>query len=73
MRIWLVGTDYFSIEKYRNPGAPVHRALLKAGVLIVETLNMAEIPAGPCEIYCLPLKIEGADGAPARVIIKKEL
>ncbi len=65
----LVGTDYFSIEKYQNPGAPVHKTLLKAGVLIVETLDLLEIPAGPCEIYCLPLKIQGADGAPARVII----
>jgi arylformamidase len=67
----LVGTDYFSIEKYRNPAAPVHTTLLKAGVLIVETLNLLDIPAGPCEIYCLPLKIQGADGAPARVIIKR--
>jgi len=68
----LVGTDYFSIEKYRNPGAPVHTILLKAGVLIVETLGLSEIPTGPCEIYCLPLKIQGADGAPARVIIKRD-
>jgi arylformamidase len=67
----LVGTDYFSIEKYRNPGAPVHTILLKASALIVETLDLSQIPAGPCEIYCLPLKIHGADGAPARVIIKK--
>jgi arylformamidase len=69
-KVQLVGTDYFSIEKYRNPGAPVHKTLLEAGVLIVETLNLSEIPVGPCEIYCLPLKIQGADGAPARVIIK---
>ena len=66
----LVGIDYLSIEAYDNPDAPVHRTLLSAGVLLVEGLNMVEIPAGPCEIYCLPLRIAGADGAPARVLIR---
>lgn len=71
-RVKLVGIDYLSIERYQNPGAPVHRTLLKAGILIVEGANLNEIPAGPCEIYCLPLKIVGADGAPARVIIRRD-
>ncbi|RLB34289.1 MAG: cyclase family protein, partial [Deltaproteobacteria bacterium] len=31
----LVGIDYLSIEQYMNPGAPVHRTLLGAGVLVV--------------------------------------
>lgn len=66
----LVGIDYLSIEKYNNPGAPVHRTLLKAEVLVVEGLNLADIPAGPCEVYCLPLKIVGGDGAPARVLVR---
>lgn len=66
----LVANDYLSIEKYRNPGAPVHTTLLKAGVLVVEGVNLLDVPAGPCEVYCLPLKIKGADGAPARVLIK---
>ena len=65
----LVGTDYLSIEKYMTPGAPVHKTLLKAGILIVEGVNLLDAPIGPCEIYCLPLKIAGADGAPARVLI----
>lgn len=68
----LVGIDYCSIERYQNPGAPVHVTLLRAGILIVEGVNLNEIPAGPCEIYCLPLRIQGADGSPARVIIKRD-
>jgi arylformamidase len=66
----LVGIDYLSIEKCDNPGAPVHKKLLGAGVLIVEGLNLVDIPAGPCKIYCLPLLLRGGDGAPARVLIE---
>lgn len=69
--VCLVGTDYLSIERYLTAGAPVHHALLSAGVLVVEGVNLLEVPAGPCEIYCLPLRIVGADGSPARVIIRR--
>ncbi|MDQ7783098.1 MAG: cyclase family protein [Desulfomonilaceae bacterium] len=68
--ILMVGNDYLSIERYGNPGAPVHMALLKAGVLIVEGVHLLHVPVGPCEIFCLPLRIQGADGAPARVVIR---
>jgi len=66
----LVGNDYLSIERYNNEGAPVHRTLLSAGVLVVEGVNSMNLPAGPCEIYCLPLNIAGADGAPARLLVR---
>ncbi|MFH0822596.1 MAG: cyclase family protein, partial [Pseudomonadota bacterium] len=66
----LVGIDYLSIENYDNVGAPVHRALLEAGVLVVEGVRLSEVPAGPCNVYCLPLRVFGGDGAPARVIVE---
>ena len=68
----LVGIDYLSIEKYQNVGAPVHHALLAGGVLIVEGVNLLDVPTGPCKIYCLPLKIQDADGAPARVLVETD-
>ena len=70
--VFLVGIDYISIERYQNPGAPVHRALLQAGILIVEGVHLLEIPPGPYEIFCLPLCIKGADGAPARVLLREQ-
>ncbi|AFM26470.1 cyclase family protein [Desulfomonile tiedjei] len=70
--IRMVGTDYFSIETYHSSAAEVHHILLQAGILVVESLNLGHIPAGPCTIYCLPLKILGADGAPARVLIEMD-
>jgi arylformamidase len=66
----LVGIDYLSIEKYMTPRAPVHHILIAAGVLIVEGVHLLDAPAGPCQIYCLPMKIKGGDGAPARVLIE---
>jgi len=68
----LVGTDYLSIERFGNAGAPVHHILLSAGVVIVETLNLRDVPVGPCEMYCLPLRVRKGDGAPARVLIRSE-
>ncbi|MBI5569940.1 MAG: cyclase family protein [Desulfomonile tiedjei] len=70
--IQLVGIDYLAIEAFANPLAPVHRTLLGAGALIVEGLVLVDVPAGPCKIYCLPLKIAGGDGAPARVLVETD-
>ena len=70
-KVCLVGIDYLSIERYKNPGAPVHHILLESGVLVVEGAHLLEVPPGPCEIFCLPLPIKGADGAPARLILRR--
>jgi len=65
----LVGIDYYSIEDYESNGE-VHKLLLSAGVFIVEGLNLSEAPAGPCRIYCFPLRIARGDGSPARVVVE---
>jgi len=70
--VQLIGIDYLSIEEFQSPGAPVHSTLLTAGVLIVEGVNLIDVPPGPCKIYCLPLKIKDGDGAPARVLIETD-
>lgn len=67
----LVGVDYLSVEQYKKPGAPAHRALLSHGVVIIEGLNLSEAAPGVYELYCLPLRVAGADGAPARVVLKR--
>ena len=68
--IRLVGVDYLSVEQYKRPGAPVHRLLLERGVVIVEGLDLSLVSAGRYEMYCLPLDIADADGAPARVVLR---
>lgn len=67
----LVGVDYLSIERRDAPKEhPVHRALLAAGVVIVEGLDLSQVPAGAGELMCLPLLVAGGDGAPARAFVK---
>lgn len=70
--VYLVGTDFLGIEKRRNPGHPVHKTLLSAGIVNVEGLDLADVPAGKYELICLPLRVVGADGCPARVVLIKE-
>jgi arylformamidase len=70
--IKLVGIDYLSIEKYDSPNHETHLALLSNGVVILEGLNLTDIPAGNYELICLPLRLRNSkgDGAPARVVLR---
>jgi len=65
----LIGVDYLSVETFHTHDHPVHRLLLEAGVVIVEGLDLSGAAAGSYELWCLPLRIEGSDGAPARVVL----
>lgn len=66
--IKLVGIDYFSIAPFGD-SVPTHRTLLGAQIVVLEGLNLSQVPAGPYQLYCLPLKLGGSDGAPARAIL----
>jgi arylformamidase len=65
----LVGIDYLSIERFDSDDYPVHRMLLQRQVVIVEGLDLSAVPAGRYELICLPLRLAGLDGAPARVVL----
>jgi len=67
----LVGIDYLSVEGYSIPDAPAHKIFLKKGVVLLEGINLSKIPQGEYELFCLPLKITGTDGSPARVILRE--
>lgn len=68
----LVGNDYLSVEKFHSGHHRTHLTFLRHGVVIVEGLNLSDVPAGDYELICLPMKIaDGAgDGAPARVVLR---
>jgi arylformamidase len=67
----LVGIDYLSVEKFGSNDFGTHITLLKSEIVIVEGLDLRDVPAGDYEITCLPLKYVGGtgDGAPARTIL----
>jgi arylformamidase len=70
--IALVGVDYLSVEPFQNSEPVVHRTLLSAGIVPVEGLNLAGIATGDYTLVCLPLKLAGSDGAPARAILIRD-
>lgn len=65
----LVGVDYLSIEQFHSGHHRTHRTLLERNVVIVEGLSLAGITPGAYQLVCLPLRLEGLDGAPARAIL----
>lgn len=67
----VVGVDYLSVEEFKKPGAPAHHALLGGGTIIIEGLNLREVEPGVYDMICLPLRVVGSDGAPARVVLRR--
>ncbi len=68
--IKLVGIDYLSVDRFGSVDFPAHRALLGAGVIVLEGLDLSEVEPGEYEMACLPLRITGGDGAPARAVLR---
>jgi arylformamidase len=66
--IRLIGVDYLSVQRYGD-STLTHQILLEAGVIILECLNLAGVQPGGYELICLPLKLVGAEGAPARAAL----
>ncbi|SNB47447.1 cyclase family protein [Geobacter sp. DSM 9736] len=67
-KMCLVGIDGPSIERFEGSG-DVHRQLLGGGVLILEGLDLRSVQPGEYDLLCLPLKVAGGEGAPARALL----
>src|SRR6266513_1220040 len=70
-RVRLVGIDYLSIEQFHSIDYHTHHALLGAGIVIVEGLDLRRVAPGDYTLWCLPLKVAGADGAPCRAVLSR--
>lgn len=70
--IKLAGIDYLSIERFKSETYHVHHALLGAGVVLLEGVDLSGVPAGDYQLICLPLKIRGGDGAPSRAVLVQD-
>jgi arylformamidase len=69
-QVQTVGVDYLSVGGFFRDGVETHHALLEAGIWIIEGLDLSSVAPGIYELVCLPLRIEGSDGAPARAILR---
>ncbi len=65
----LVGVDYASVQRFADESPRTHQVLLEAGVVIVEHVNLLHVSPGLYHLICLPLKLVGSDGAPARAVL----
>lgn len=70
IRVRCVGIDYLSVGGYRQDGEATHMSLLRARIWIIEGLDLSAVSPGTYELICLPLSIAGADGAPARALLR---
>lgn len=68
--IKLVGFDDLSIDPPGSKDFAAHLALLRAGVIVIEGLELRAVEPGDYEMTCLPLRLQGADGSPARVVLR---
>lgn len=67
--IRLIGVDYLSVQRY-DDSPLTHKIFLEAGVIILEGLNLAGVQPGAYELICLPIHLVGAEGAPARAVLR---
>jgi arylformamidase len=67
----LVGVDYLSVAPFAD-GVPTHVRLLSEGIIIIEGLDLSSVEPGWYSLTCLPLKLVGSEGAPARAILVRD-
>jgi arylformamidase len=67
--IRLIGIDYLSIQSFIESDE-VHLRLLTAGVVVLEGLDLSLVEPGDYELICLPLRLTGIEGAPARAMLR---
>ncbi len=66
----LLGVDVPSVDTIESKDLPIHHQLTRHGITILESLYLREVPAGEYELIALPMKLDGADGAPVRAILR---
>jgi arylformamidase len=66
----LLGVDLPSVDPLESKDLRLHHALARAGVMILEGLDLSQVDSGVYELIALPLRIVGADGAPTRAILR---
>jgi arylformamidase len=68
-KVGLLGIDYAGVDPYPLGDASAHHKLLGAGVPLLEGINLKDVPEGSYTLFCLPIWVSGAEGAPARAIL----
>jgi arylformamidase len=68
-QVSLVGIDYITVDDFEDKTFQVHRILLGNNILILESINLKEVPPGSYTLVCLPLKIKAGEASPVRAVL----
>ena len=68
-KVALIGIDYISIEEFGNDAFPLHRKILGNNIIILEGVNLKDVPPGKYTLICLPLKIKDGEASPVRAVL----
>lgn len=68
----VVGVDYYSVAAWGEQAIEVHQVLLKKKVVLLEGVDLTNVEKGRYQLIALPMKVEGAEAAPARIVLGKE-
>lgn len=66
----IIGVDGLGVER-SQPGHPTHHSFMNNDTYIIEGLRLKDVEPGIYYMYALPLKIEGMDALPLRVILEE--
>ena|ERR1700685_3182742 len=69
--IVLLGVDLPSVDALESKDLPVHHALARNRVAILESLNLRDVKEGVYDLLAAPLKIVGSDAAPVRAVLMR--
>jgi arylformamidase len=65
----LFGFDFQVAEKPGGEPAPLHHRCFETDAIIMEGLNLRDVPEGDYTLVALPLRLEGTDGSPVRAVL----
>ncbi len=66
----LVGIDTPSLDPEPSIEMLAHKAVMKAGMAILESVVLDDVAEGDYELIALPLKMAGSDASPVRAILR---
>jgi len=70
-RVRTVGVDYLSVGGFHADMQETHLTLLGAGIWVIEGLDLSQVEPGRYEMICLPLRLQGTEGSPARAALRR--
>lgn len=66
----LVGNDYLSVQPY-GASDEIHRVMMRAGIALLEGVDLAGVEPGWYELSAFPVSLPGAEAAPVRAVLRE--